>query len=62
MGGLVFPSLSEFFTVCCDSHSQRFGVVYKAEVDVFLEFSRFFDDPTDVGIGSLVPLPFLTPA
>ena len=22
-GGLVFPSLSEFSTVCCDSHSQR---------------------------------------
>ena len=26
-----------------------FGVVNKAEVDVFLEFSCFFDDPTDVG-------------
>ena len=26
-----------------------FGVVNKAEVDVFLEFSWFFDDPTDVG-------------
>ena len=25
------------------------GVVNKAEVDVFLEFSSFFDDPTDVG-------------
>ena len=24
-------------------------VVNKAEVDVFLEFSYFFDDPTDVG-------------
>ena len=22
-GGLVFPSLSEFSTVCCDTHSQR---------------------------------------
>ena len=22
-GGLVFPSLSEFSTVCCDPHSQR---------------------------------------
>ena len=22
-GGLVFPSLSEFFTVYCDPHSQR---------------------------------------
>ena len=26
-----------------------FGVVHKAEVDVFLELSCFFDDPTDVG-------------
>ena len=26
-----------------------FGVINKAEVDVFLEFSCFFDDPTDVG-------------
>ena len=26
-----------------------FGVVNNAEVDVFLELSCFFDDPTDVG-------------
>ena len=26
-----------------------FGVISKAEVDVFLEFSCFFDDPADVG-------------
>ena len=26
-----------------------FGVVNKAEADVFLELSCFFDDPTDVG-------------
>ena len=26
-----------------------FGIVNKAEVDVFLEFSCFFDDSTDVG-------------
>ena len=26
-----------------------FGVVNKAEVDVFLELSCFFDDPVDVG-------------
>ena len=25
------------------------GIVSKAEVDVFLELSCFFDDPTDVG-------------
>ena len=47
-GGLVFLSLSEFSTVYCDPHSQGFGIVNK-EVDVFLEFSCFFDDPADVG-------------
>ena len=26
-----------------------FGVVNEAEIDVFLELSCFFDDPTDVG-------------
>ena len=26
-----------------------FGIVSKAEVDIFLEFSCFLDDPTDVG-------------
>ena len=26
-----------------------FGIVNKAKVDVFLELSRFFDDPVDVG-------------
>ena len=48
-GGLVFPSLEEFSTVYCDAHSQGFGVVNKAEIDVFQELSCFFDDPADVG-------------
>ena len=26
-----------------------FGIVNKAEIDVFLELSCFFDDPSDVG-------------
>ena len=26
-----------------------FSIVNKAEIDVFLEFSYFFDDPADVG-------------
>ena len=26
-----------------------FGIFNKAKVDVFLELSRYFDDPTDVG-------------
>ena len=45
LGGLVFPSLEEFPTVCCDPHKD-FGVVNKAEVDVFLELSCFFHDPS----------------
>ena len=35
--------------VCCDPHSQRFWHRQKAEVDVFLELSCFFDDSVDVG-------------
>ena len=30
-------------------HSQRLGIVNKAEIDVFGELSCFFDDPADVG-------------
>ena len=47
-GGLVFPSLSEFSTVYCDPH-KGLGIVNKAEIDVFLELSCFFDDPADGG-------------
>ena len=39
-GGLLFPSLEEFRTVCCDPHKD-FGIVNE-EVGVFLEFSAFF--------------------
>ena len=46
---LVFPSLSEFSTAYCDPHSQRLWHSQKAEIDVFLELSCFFDDPADVG-------------
>ena len=28
---------------------QGFGIVNKAEIDVFLELSCFFDDPVDAG-------------
>ena len=28
---------------------KAFGIVNKTEIDVFLEFSCFFDDPADVG-------------
>ena len=38
-----FPQLIVIHTV------KGFSIVNKAEVDVFLELSCFFDDPTDVG-------------
>ena len=38
-----FPQLVLIHTV------KGFGIVNKAEVDVFLELSCFFDDPADVG-------------
>ena len=48
-GGLVFPSFSEFSTVYCDPHNQRLWHRQKAEINVFLELSCFFDDPADIG-------------
>ena len=38
-----FPQFVVIHTV------KGFGVANKAEVDVFLELSCFFDDPTDIG-------------
>ena len=38
-----FPEFIAIHIVKC------FGIVNKAEVDVSLELSCFFDDPTDVG-------------
>ena len=38
-----FPQLIVMHTV------QSFGIVNKAEIDVFLELSCFFDGPVDVG-------------
>ena len=48
-GGLVFPSLTEFSTVIVIHTVKGFGIVNKAEIDVFLELSCFFDDPANVG-------------
>ena len=48
-GGLVLPSLSEFSTVYWVHTVKGFGIVNKAEIDVFLELSCFFHDPVDVG-------------
>ena len=42
----LFQNFPQFIVI----HTVKgFGVVNKAEVDVFLEFSCFFDDPADVG-------------
>ena len=38
-----FPKFIVIYTV------KGFGIVNKAEIDVFLELSRFFDGPVDVG-------------
>ena len=35
-------------TVCCDSH-KGFGIINKAEVDVFLKLSCFFYNTMDAG-------------
>ena len=38
-----FPQFTVIHTV------KGFGIVSKAEIDVFMELSCFFDDPADVG-------------
>jgi len=45
---LSYSHLFKNFPVCCDTH-KGFGIVNKAEIDVFLELSCFFDDPVDAG-------------
>ena len=41
--------LSEFSTVYVIHTVKGFGIVNKAEVDVFLELSCFFDEPANIG-------------
>ena len=42
----LFQNFPQFIVI----HTVKgFGIVNKAEMDVFLELSCFFDDPTDVG-------------
>ena len=43
-----YSHLLKSFLVCCDPH-KGFNLVNEAEVDVSLELSCFFYDPTDVG-------------
>ena len=42
----LFKNFPQFVVI----HTVKgFGIINKAEVDVFLELSCFFDDPADVG-------------
>ena len=50
-----FPQFIAIHTV------NGFGIVNKAEIDVFLELSCFFHDPADVGNLVSGSLPFLKP-
>ena len=42
----LFQNFPQFIVI---NTVKGFGIVNKAEIDVFLEFSFFFDDPADVG-------------
>ena len=45
-----YAHLFQNFPQCIVIHTVKgFGIVNKAEIDVFLELSCFFDDPVDVG-------------
>ena len=55
----LLKNLTQFIVI----HTVKgFGIVNKAEIDVFLELSCFFDDPMDVGNLISGPLPFLNTA
>ena len=42
---MVFQNFPQFIVI----HTVKgFGIVNKAEIDVFLELSCFFDDPADI--------------
>ena len=52
----LFQNLPQFIVI----HTVKgFGIVNKAEIDVFLELSCIFDDPSDVGslisVSSAIP-------
>ena len=52
----LFQNFPQFIVI----HTVKgFGIVNKAEIDVFLELYHFFHDPQMLAIWSLVPLPFL---
>ena len=46
---VCFPISFRIFQFIVIHTVKGFGLVNKAEIDVFLELSCFFDDPADVG-------------
>ena len=58
-----YPSLlKDFSQFVVIPTVKGFGIVNKAEVDIFLELSCFFNDLTNVGDVISGSLPFLKPA
>ena len=55
---ILYSHLFKNFPVCCDLY-KGFCVVSEAEVDVFLEFPCFFDDPAAAAAKSLQLCPTL---
>ena len=49
LAGLVFHLFENFLQFAVIHTVKGFGVVSKAELDIFLELLCFFYDPTDVG-------------
>ena len=55
----LFQNFPEFIVI----HTVKdFGIVNKAEIDIFLQLSCFFDDPVDAGNLISVPVSFLKPS
>ena len=55
----LFQNFSQFIVI----HTVKgFGIVNKAEIDIFLELSYFFGDPADVGNFISGSSAFLKPA
>ena len=51
----LFQNFPQFIVI----HTVKgFGIINKAEIDVFLELSCFFDDLEDVGEGNGTPLQY----
>ena len=46
----LFQNFPQFIMIHIVNKIVNFEIVNKREIDVFLELSCFFDDPTDIGI------------